>query len=52
MAEKLQMVVNTIQGLEIRATEENMSHLLACIQVLRQVIMEIQEPAEKKESEG
>ena len=54
MAEKLQMVMNTIEGLEIKATFDNMGHLLACLQVLRECISELraQETKEAKESEG
>lgn len=36
-AEKIQIVINTIQALEIRATYENMNHLMGALKLLAEI---------------
>lgn len=35
---KLRLVVSTLEGLDIKATKNNMDRLLGCIQAIEQVI--------------
>ena len=34
MKENIQLVIDTLQQLEIKATYENMNHLMGCLQML------------------
>ena len=47
LAVKIQLVINTLQALEIKATVENMNHLMGCLQTLA----DIREALPKEEPE-
>lgn len=46
LANKIQLVLNTLEGLDIKATYDNMSHLLGVLQAL----MEVRDELNKKEA--
>ena len=54
MAEKLQIVMNTIQDLDIKSTFDNMNHLLGVLQTLAGIRDELGQMAaeEVKEDDG
>ena len=46
LASKIQAVINTLEGLDIKATYDNMNRLLGSLQTLAAIRDELQAPAE------
>jgi len=45
-AEKIQIVINTLQDLDIKSTFDNMNHLLACMKMLAEIRDELRKEPE------
>ena len=50
-ADKIQIAMNTIQALEIKATFENMNHLMAVLQLLANVRDDLSRIADSENAE-
>ena len=47
MVTRIQSVINTLEGLDIRSTYENMDRLLGCLQVLAKIRDDLKEKEAK-----
>ena len=47
MVTRIQSVINTLEGLDIRSTYENMDRLLGCLQVLAKIRDDLKEKETK-----
>jgi hypothetical protein len=52
MINKIQATINTLQALEIKATYENMNHLMGALQLLADVRDDISKMAENEKAEN
>ena len=48
-AKDIQIVISTLEGLEIKSTYENMDRLLGCLQLLAKIRDELQKTPEVKD---
>ena len=51
-ANKIQMVMNTIETLDIKANYETMNKLMGCLTVLAEVRNDLNKPQEEKKENG